>query len=888
MPAGGVIAGRRSVALAGAVWVGGLEMGRNAVAESDRLRLVVRRGLAAVIVWLLVVGGVLAADWPMLRGDARHTGRVATGVKGPVGLIWARAVRGERLGTAMEPIVAGGMVFVATHQGNVYGLRASDGEPVWRFRTAGACLHSPAYASGRLVVGSTDGRLYALDGRTGAEIWRLEAGRGGFSAAPVVDEERVYIGSRGGVFLAVGLERGEVVWREVLEVPIRQTAAVAGGRVYVTSEDLRVHAWEAATGRRIWSSEPLNGQTARDYYPVVVETPRRTFVIVRTNPVLGMGAQNDRDRRVICRIAGIDENGWEPIAEWIRRPESVGNPELWEREQQALVDDLRRNRQAQTFFVLDAETGREVGIAPVLWVGGCQGVGVMPVVVGESRVAVVYRTAYGNWNLGVAPLVGLGVLDLETNRITPLRHNQGMQPPWNTFWGTADESQNLSVGGPTIWIAHQGTLSGLDWESGELFPAWGERDTYGGFRSPPWARNEWHGPGRGSAAISEGRIYWLTGSRVLCLGEGGGPAGEDRVIDGRTVATSAASAPRRPSRSELRAELEAIVAEWLNGEWMPLWVEPGLAGRFFAFDHSGDEFEALAWAYPHLSEPMRGRVREALDRKWSSHPPMTERCWYPLDQGQPREWAAIARSVRSRSAADRRFHPFGNVHAVWWYAERCEEWPKVVRAWERIRQSFEDYEAQGWRLDGRRGDLYANRYLASLLALERIAERMGDRATAERAAARAAETLEELAAWWRRAAAGGTLTGFRGSAELDPYLAEGDAISFRIAPHRHTVALLNGLTPEVARQIRSREPEAVDRVWSVFETLYATWPLLGEERQVHSGENHVDPPDLALGGFRGLTWLKGGTVEDRIDALDLPMGRADLYHVIKLALCLEP
>lgn len=852
-------------------------------------RLSLRRWGLGAIVWLATAVAVVAADWPTLRGNARHTGQISASVSPPLRLVWVRHLLNERLGTAMEPIVGEGMVFVATHQGNVYALRAADGEPVWRFQTAGPCLHSPAYSSGRLVVGSTDGRLYALDAKTGELIWHQDAGRGGFSAAPVVEDNRVFVGTRSGVFLAVALDRGEVIWRDLLEVPIRQTAAAAKGRVYVASEDLRVHCWDAATGARIWKSEPLSGQTARDYYPVIVETPTRTFVIVRTNPVLGMGARIDRDRRVICQSAGIDESGWEAIDAWIKRPDSAGNPQLWEREQQAVIRYLREHRDAQTFFVLDAETGREALTAPILWVAGCQGVGAMPAEVADHRLLVIYRSAYGNWNLGVAPLVALGLLDLETNQITPLHHNQGIQPPWNTFWGTADESQNLSVAGSRVWIAHQGTLSGFDLRSRALFPVWGDRDTYGGFRSPPWARNEWHGPGRGSAAVSDGRIFWLTGSRILCLASGpDGRPGDDRAIAGDSLPTIKAPPPRRLSRSELQEELNAIVAEWLEKDWAPFSVEPGLAGRDFSFDHSGGDFEALAWAYPHLNKPLRERVIEALSRKWSQHPPMTDRCWYPLDQGSPREYAAIPNDLRTRAGADELFHPFGNVHAVWRYAERCGEWPRVLDAWDAIKQSFEDFESRNWRLNGERGDLDANRYLASLLSLARIADRAGDSATAERAAARATETLDALAAWWRRAASNATLTDFRGSAELDPYLTEGDAISFRVAPHRHKIALLRGLTPEVAQRIRSREPDAVDKVWSIFETLYATWPFLGEERQVHSGENFLDPPDLALGGFQGLTWLKKGSHEDRIDALDLPICRADLSYLIKIALCLEP
>src|SRR5205814_1822921 len=62
-----------------------------------------------------------------------------------------------------------------------------------------------------------------------------------------------------------------------------------------------------------------------------------------------------------------------------------------------------------------------------------------------------------------------------------------------------------------------GMLSGLDLKTLDLFPVHGQRDTWGGLPAPPWAANEWHGPARGSAAISDDQLFWVTGSRVLCL-----------------------------------------------------------------------------------------------------------------------------------------------------------------------------------------------------------------------------------------------------------------------------------------------------------------------------------------------------------------------------------
>src|ERR1043165_5184061 len=60
--------------------------------------------------WLLLcfVCSTAIADWPGLRGSPDHAGLVRTNLDRPLRLLWAREFTGERLGTAMEPIVAGG------------------------------------------------------------------------------------------------------------------------------------------------------------------------------------------------------------------------------------------------------------------------------------------------------------------------------------------------------------------------------------------------------------------------------------------------------------------------------------------------------------------------------------------------------------------------------------------------------------------------------------------------------------------------------------------------------------------------------------------------------------------------------------------------------------
>jgi hypothetical protein len=823
----------------------------------------------------------------MLRGNARHDGYAEFAVRSAYHRAWAVEFEGERLGTAVEPIVAAGRVYVATHGGSVYALDAATGQTQWRFDAGAPVLQSPAVGGEVVVVADTAGRLFGLDLLTGELRWLAPTGPGGAAAAPIIAEDTVFIGSRAGGMLAVRLRDGRELWREELGPPVRQTAAAADGRVFVTTEDLRVVALAAANGECIWRSKPLAGQSARDYYPVIVRHGDRTYVIVRTNPAHNFADRIARDRHWLARQAGADDSHWQKLDAWLKSGSARGKPDLWAEEQAAVGAYVSTNRAAQTFFVLDAATGHEVAPVPVLWAAGCQGVGAPPARTADGRLLVFYRSAYGYWSHGVAPLVALGLFDLGANRASPLLHTHGVQPPWNTFWGTADESQHFLVAGDTALIIHQGTLSAFDLTRSNLFTLHGERDSFGGLRNPAWARNEWHGPGRGAAALAGDRIYWQTGSRVLCLAPGSGePAAlrTERAAAGRTIG---AAGPQVPSVAGLRAELARQVAELLSDSWAPLVVEPGLAGREFFFADTALWFEALSWAFPHVGTQEQDNLRALLAREFALRPPFTGAGALPLGNGRRREWSPPPEDSLLRIGADRPPQPFAGVYAAWWYGQRCGETERVLARWPEMRESFRHFVATGWKLDGAKGDLHANRYLRALLALETLARQSGDGATLAEAQAQFARNVEQLALWWQRVAAQGSLGTFNTVADLDPFIGRGDGLSLRLAPHRHKVALFDSLSPELASRIGQRAGEAVAPAWRAFERLHATWWIVGEERQVHFGENYVDPPDLAAGAFAARAWLMKTSADDLARRVDLPFCRADLFQVQKLAVALD-
>jgi outer membrane protein assembly factor BamB len=844
-----------------------------------------KRSLLAVLFCCFTPTPALAdqpgGDWPTVRGTVARTGSSRAELKPPFRLAWCRHFQGERLGSVVEPVVRSGLVLVGTHSGNLYALAADTGKPRWRYRAGAAILHSPAAGETVVVVADAGGRMHGVALATGRPAWTVAA-EGGFSASPALVGDVAIAGSRGGEVLAVDLASGKVRWRRRLPAPVRQTAAALGKHVFLTAEDLRVRCYEVDSGELVWTSAPLAGQSARDGHPVVVQAGGRVILIVTTSPVDNMARRIAADRRLLCRNAGVDDSSWKTIDAWTRDRRALGDEKLWRKEQSAIVRALEEDRSARTFFALDAVTGKEVCTPPVLWVGGCQGVATPPVLLGGGDLLVLYRSAYGNWSHGVAPLVALGRLDPVKGSITPLRHRHGMRPPWSTFWGTADECQNFVSAGGTVLIVHQSTLSGFNLKTGELFAVHGERDSWGGARNLSWARNEWNGPARGGVAVVGKRLYWQTGSRLLCLaaGEKGKPAPDEETV-GADVPTNQAPAAALPDEKALRQRLESAVEELLERPWAPLVIEPGLAGRQFFFDSSTDELVALARAWPHLPAGLQAKVRTFLARRWKDHPPHAAAA-LALQGGAPREWHPAPPRLRTPEGKRAGPHALAGCYAAWLYASRVGERRAVEAAWPALRRLPADFR----KLE-HPDERHLNHHLAGVLALGRLARLFGDADTEKEAGKLAARLSDRLVQRWEAAARRVGTPVVPSVREWDNFIGKGDGLFVPVRPHFHRLTLFDGLTPEVAAVILARAGKAADRVWGAFEALCPTWHLQGEERQVHTGENAFDPPDFALSAYRALAWLRQATAGELTSRLDIPFCRADLFFIEKLAVRLE-
>jgi outer membrane protein assembly factor BamB len=185
----------------------------------------------------------LAADWPMDRGDAARTARVAQPLSLPLELQWT--VRWPhapapawptstriRFDQAFQPVVSASRVVLGSSvDGVVSALDLARGTRVWEFCTDGPIRLAPAVWRDRVFVASDDGYLYSLRLADGSLLWKR---RGGESDRCVLGNEAM-----------------------ISKWPARGGPVVADGVVYFAagiwpSEGIYVYALDAETGAVRW------------------------------------------------------------------------------------------------------------------------------------------------------------------------------------------------------------------------------------------------------------------------------------------------------------------------------------------------------------------------------------------------------------------------------------------------------------------------------------------------------------------------------------------------------------------------------------------------------------------------------------------------------------
>jgi outer membrane protein assembly factor BamB len=140
----------------------------------------------------------------------------------PVKKLWSEGVGGGKkqvvLRLGLGPAVDNGVVFAASHKGEVLAASLDTGRHLWVKKLKIPLSAGPGAGAGMVVVGSSKGAVVALDGATGRELWRARL-NSELLSAPAVNEKVVIIRSVDGRLHGLDAQSGKALWSVEQQVP---------------------------------------------------------------------------------------------------------------------------------------------------------------------------------------------------------------------------------------------------------------------------------------------------------------------------------------------------------------------------------------------------------------------------------------------------------------------------------------------------------------------------------------------------------------------------------------------------------------------------------------------------------------------------------------------
>lgn len=894
---------------------------------------------ARIAVLAIVSAGLFPAiaradsSWPTLHKDYQRSGYTDEVIQGPCQRKWFRSFHEEMIGPRVEAIVAGGLCFVGTYAGNLYALGVEDGKTAWKYEAGGPIGHSPCYHDGRIYFctdnGYRAGSLVCLAAADGKHVWTYPT-RAGIWNSPACDGQQVYVGDRGGVFHAVSIETGQKAWTFPTGYMILKPASFSTDqkRVVFGSEDMHVYCL-SPEGKLLWKSSKLPGLSLRDAAPTVWADK----VVVRANPANSFHEALREGGNLVGNLQRkipLDDNEDRVIVNttnmyFLRRTDRRERAEY-----EGVLKHLQEHPHSRTWFTFNLSDGKEPWIATVMFTVGMHNPPSPPTF--NPRTMELYTimpTALGVYCSGVSQVgIGIGRIDPASGYLTNIAHEEGDREP-GYFAGMpmiADETSAVSLMGDFLVVTHMGAVGGVDLKTRKIRKIGGIRDTYGGIFGPgahgSWQGsrqlaekgyvqntvNEWHGPDRSCVSIAEGRMFWVVGGQVVCLGgpdtpaadsggpkapepfrwsqmpriDGGnvtGPLGgydqnlEKKVLDATAVKKYVAPPPAaKPSEDDLAAEirtrLDAAVTELIDGHpWALFVVELGIAHEEKHFWRSSETMQAVAMTLPHLSPEVRKKAVAWLDRLFDEGVPLKQ----PVigAEGRRREYFDLSPALLERRVTrpPQYSTDVADLYAVWAYAHYAGRWEKVLPDAAAILNGFRDSFSQPFQFDPDARDGNAvedlNRRMAGVIGYIRIAEKAGEQIDAQMAG----HLLAELA-----------------TARVHYEIADGRLQGKR--SHHASFPRYRQLTPEIGRMLADHAGEHLARNLSDLKRELPGWYQAWGERLI-GGENYVNPPGLARGMFLALAHGAGAKPQELIRYVDRPWCRADLYYIEKLTATLR-
>src|SRR5215510_7013664 len=144
--------------------------------------------------------------------------------------------------TGASPALRSGLAFYGTFDNEVLGVNLAQKQIAWHYehpQRKFPFYSSAAVTSTRVVIGGRDKMVHGLT-MDGKAAWTFET-RARVESSPAIAGGRVFVGSNDGRFYVLGLNDGTKLWEFNAGAPLSASPAIANGRIVIGSQDGRLY-----------------------------------------------------------------------------------------------------------------------------------------------------------------------------------------------------------------------------------------------------------------------------------------------------------------------------------------------------------------------------------------------------------------------------------------------------------------------------------------------------------------------------------------------------------------------------------------------------------------------------------------------------------------------
>ena len=139
---------------------------------------------------------------------------------------------------AARPAIDNGIVFAVGNAGRMVATQSKTGERLWSLNVPGT--QTPWVAGDLVFVVDTTGQLMSISRRDGKVVWTTKLPGGSMWSGPTLAGNSLWLASNTGTLVGVDAATGRVTGQKDLGSPVFVPPVVAGGRLYVLTDNAKL------------------------------------------------------------------------------------------------------------------------------------------------------------------------------------------------------------------------------------------------------------------------------------------------------------------------------------------------------------------------------------------------------------------------------------------------------------------------------------------------------------------------------------------------------------------------------------------------------------------------------------------------------------------------